>query len=60
MNKTMINYKFKAHLKNLVLTATDGKLEWIGTESQWVQAGEEMDDYTNLVLEVNRLADNTN
>lgn len=31
----MENREFKAKLEHLTMTATDGKLEWIGEEKDW-------------------------
>lgn len=41
----MIAYELLAHLNNLVLTADEGKLEWVGTNDQRLQAIDEINNY---------------
>lgn len=45
----MIAYELLAHLNNLVLTADDGKLEWVGTNDQRLQAINDIYDYEKSI-----------
>ena len=54
----MINKLLKAYLNNLVLTATDGKVEWIGTASQWAKVKMVELEIAEVTNEANRLANN--
>ncbi len=41
-------FELLSKLRHLTLTATDGKLEWIGTYRQWMDASEEEYKIINL------------
>ena len=41
----MQNYELKIYLTHLTLTATDGKIEWIGTEKEKEKANDLIEQY---------------